>query len=678
MKTNYYAAAYEKKREEPEVTLPVPARDLLAEDGFFRVALCAPACTPGQPELNVETQSKAYAEADAKGADLVLFPPLSLTGVSLGDLSALPSMHQAAMRGLMKLAESTESRYPLLLTSLPVQTDHALIPAVALIRSGEVLAFWEMDLPHYRPELRSFHPTANREEEQLIQLPDGTGVPLIRGPVVLAEMPELSLFPYSGASQDRFNALLGIVYSCLPDLPGQRAKTDTLLRGISAERGIALAYLSPATGESGSHGIYTGFRALAEGGECIANSDTFNTKMLIQDIDVHYLKQISAHVATSNQDLFLIPEAEIPDVGKRPSQVGNFRFSEKCGTQPRPLRTLLREYKPMAFLPEEPGQEQYLEESLHFASRALAQRMSHIRIEHPILGLSGGLDSCLAQLICLRALKILGHSPQDLICVGMPGPGSSHRTKNNAEILARASGCDYREIPITDAVTEHLKAIGHDTVSEDITFENAQARERTQILMDLANLEKGFVVGTGDLSELALGWCTYNGDQMSMYSVNSTFPKTIVRALCLYEAERLKEENPEFAETILDVLATPVSPELTPGENGEIKQETEAIVGPYELHDFFLFHMLKRAANPGKLLRLAVATFKDTYPPEFIRKTLNTFLRRFVQNQFKRSASPEGVVAGPVSLSPYGFVMPGDLAPEALTAGLDEEKHFYA
>lgn len=675
MKTNYYAAAYERKTEYPAETPPVMVRDLLAEDGFFRVALCAPACLPGQPLLNAEVQVKAFAEADAQGADLVLFPPLSLVGVSLGDPVSLPSLQEKALKALLKLAEGSRGRFPLLVTSLPVQADGRLIPAAALVRSGSVHAFWELEIPEGRAGLRAYSRRTSREDS-FVRLPDNRPVPLISTAAALAEMPALPIFPFSGRQNGRSSGLLGIAYSFTPDLPGGKRETERSLQAVSQREAIAVAYLSPAPGESGGSGIYSGFRALAEAGALLASSPLFEEKMLLQDLDSQFLGALSAKRAEA--DPFLIPAAEIAAAGQKRTKAGNFRFPEKQ-EQAQPLvRDLMRQYEQNPFLPSAEEKTDFPEECLLFASRSLAQRMERIHSKHPVLGLSGGLDSCLAQLICLRSLRLLDYSAQDLICVGMPGPGSSHRTKNNAEILARSAGCDYREIPISDAVARHLSAIGHDGLSEDVTFENAQARERTQILMDLANMEEGFVVGTGDLSELALGWCTYNGDQMSMFSVNSTFPKTLVRALCLYEAERLKESAPELAATVLDVLATPVSPELTAGENGEIKQETEAIIGPYELHDFFLYHLLKRSAAPGKILRLACAAFRGSYEPSFIKDTLQIFLRRFIRSQFKRIASPEGVIAGPVSLAPYGWVMPGDLSADVLMAGFEEEKHFYA
>ena len=427
---------------------------------------------------------------------------------------------------------------------------------------------------------------------------------------------------------------------------GKKDYREDLVRQQSARCLAAYAYASAGPGESSTDLVYSGHCLIAENGGILARSErfSFQSTMTVADVDLDKL----AHERNRNSSFAQVT------VG---SEFRRIPFTIAARSDDK----LLREVDPRPFVPQDPSRRhEHCEEIFNIQAIGLAKRLMHTRAKSLVLGLSGGLDSTLAALVASRACKIAGLENSAVVAVCMPGPGTTDRTKNNAEKLTSALGFSRRDIPIHRAVAGHLRDIGHPEDRHDLVFENSQARERTQILMNVAQQAGGFVLGTGDLSETALGWCTYNGDHMSMYHVNSSVPKTLVRHLVEWCADTLF--TGETASILRDICATPISPELLPAsKGGEILQQTEQILGPYELHDFFLYHSVRHGFTKEKIARLAAAAFAASYPPHEILACLETFFRRFYSQQFKRSCMPDGPKVGSVALSPRGdWRMPSD------------------
>ena len=399
-------------------------------------------------------------------------------------------------------------------------------------------------------------------------------------------------------------------------------------------------YANAGQGESSQDMVYAGHNLICENGTMLAESERFTTGLLISEIDCQYLEAERRRMSS---------------FGRRQEGYTRVPFSLKMEQT-----ELTRRLSPTPFVPGDPAaRDRRCEEILSIQTQGLMQRLRHIHGKCAVIGVSGGLDSTLALLVTARAFRALSLDPAGIKAVTMPCFGTTKRTRSNAEILARSLGMDFLEVPIADAVRVHFRDIGQDERVHDVTYENGQARERTQVLMDVANKEGGIVIGTGDLSELALGWATYNGDHMSMYGVNCSIPKTLIRYLVRYEADHAGDE--ELRDVLLDILDTPVSPELLPPVDGDISQKTEDLVGPYELHDFFLYYLLRRACPPKKVLRLAVHALGDRYDEATILAWLRVFCRRFFSQQFKRSCLPDGPKVGSVTLSPRGDLrMPSD------------------
>ncbi|MDO5016194.1 MAG: NAD(+) synthase [Eubacteriales bacterium] len=651
--------------------------------GYFRLALASPYLALGQPQVNAQRQIRLLRDLASDQPDLVVFPPLALTGVSLGDLNLQADLLADADEAEAQLAKQSDALSSALLSSRPYLATNGLSLRADLLDQSLSRAAWQLPVVSQERGLAAFaagpstqllaNKTFSPEaKEALSESPtEAPALPL----AVFTLAPGLSLLA-SEADKKALAGGLALVYDLEAARLGQRAEIRAWAKSFSRTYACAVAYSSPSAGESSADGSYSGYRLIAEAGEILAESALYSSDTLIVDIDLDYLSFLAAQQknsfaaqTASRTAVFAYSKAQSAEQANKKSTRGR---AELAGQKDAPPK-LLRQLDPLPFLPQQENTDTYYAEALELLSQALIRRMRQLPAAKLILGLSGGLDSTLALLLAIRALDKLDRPRKDLIAVNMPGPGSHERSKNNAESLAVALGVTYRVITIDEAIEQHLQAIGHPAGSFDLTFENAQARERTQILMDLANLEQGMVLGTGDLSELALGWCTYNGDQMSMYNLNATVPKTLVRALCQYEAERYAPKQPQIAELLFDVIATPVSPELLPRSDEAFTQKTEDILGPYELHDFFLWHLVKRGAGPQKILQLALLTFQDQYQPDFILQTLETFLCRFPQQQFKRSASPEGASLGLVSLSPRkGYILPSDLAANSLTHYLDQ------
>lgn len=637
---------------------------------YLRLALASPDLALGQPASNKSRQIRALRALWGENPDLIVFPPLSLTGLSLGPALLHPQLLAEAEQQLLALAAESRGKYPVILSSLPLYFQGTYYLAAALLRDGalQALVALPLDLGVDSSLHRYLAPFSSQEPPPgaLYRLSTGQEVPFLPSSSLLAldDQPHkafcLSAYTKAGPGRDfpaflhRARGKLGLVFYLGKEELGLAGRLQAQIHSWSQAATAALAFTSPAYGESSTDGTFSGSRQVAENGEILGVSGLFNRDPLLVDLDLDYLAQASAQKA---------PQLLGP-VGEE-GQAGTpflLRLQRKQ-TGPASRSKLYRPLPADPFIPVEGAAPAYYAEAFDLLTAGLRRRLDQLPTAKLVLGLSGGLDSCLALLICRRALLAQNRPLSDLVAVSMPGPGSHDRTRNNARDLALSLGASFREIPIHQAVDQHLADLGHPGEVFDATYENAQARERTQILMDLANQLGGLVIGTGDLSELALGWCTYNGDQMSMYNVNSSVPKTLVRALCQYEAEHFaRRQAVKLAELIFDIIATPVSPELLPLQENAFSQKTEAILGPYELHDFFLWHLIRRHASPQKILDLALLVFQDRHEPDLIRSSLETFLVRFSQNQFKRSASPDGASLGLISLSPReGFYLPSDL-----------------
>ena len=425
--------------------------------------------------------------------------------------------------------------------------------------------------------------------------------------------------------------------SAVSESVGLQEKVKSLISAHTSKLNLGYVYCNAGYGESTTDAVYSGVNYVYENGKLLNSSKPFTNGLTISDIDYEFLKSEKAKNSYLN----------IEDVSY--NSVGYEQLVNKF--------TLDRIFEKYPFVPKVDSQNR-LELILNIQANALKRRVEHTYAKKLVLGVSGGLDSTLALIVCVRAMKLLNRDIKDVIAVTMPCFGTTSRTKNNAIDLALGLGVTLKEINIKEAVTQHFKDIGHDISVTDVTFENSQARERTQVLMDYANKVGGIVIGTGDLSELALGWATYNGDQMSMYGVNASIPKTLLRCLVNYEASKSSQE---VKKTLLDVLNTPVSPELIPPKEGEINQKTEDIVGPYILHDFYLYYAIRKCYSPEKIYYIAKNTFKNDYSQKELLKWLKNFYNRFFAQQFKRSCMPDGAKVGSVSLSPRGdFKMPSD------------------
>ena len=672
MKNKGFQTKYDPAGTNPTVKLREQQADTLRRDGLLRLALAAPLSTPGAAVRNADIQLDVLHKAAAEGVDLLVFPALSLCGVRNGDLFLQEDLLEDAQAALLRLAEANRLSGLTLISSLPLRTGCGLIAAAAVIRGAEIQAVVPLAAPRRDPAWRAFLPPERWDElPPCLNLNGGLSVALLReGSFSLPEFSSLAITCRSENFEDGGLPSapgLEISFSFSGEFVGRPQRSRELARSRSAEGSSAFALISPGRGESGTETIYSAYALIAEEGEILAERAPFeekNSAFLAADIDVQLLTARATDRGLTRTSQPTLLDAHLLD------------FSDQALSARQKLRRPLAA-KP--FLPPENIRAERCEEIFNLCAQGLARRLQHTRSQKLLLGISGGLDSCLALLTARRSLLLQSRPTEDLIALSMPGPGSGHQGRDQAARLGQSAGADYREIAISEAVALHLRDLGHTGETADTTYENAQARERTQLLMDLANMENGLLVGTGDLSEAALGWCTYNGDQMSMYNVNAEIPKTLVRCLCQYEAERLARQNGELASVILDILATPVSPELVPGENGSIGQKTEDILGPYELHDFFLWHFLKNHASVGKIRRLALVAFADLYSTELIEKSLRLFLRRFCSSQFKRSASPEGAGLGLLSLSPrQGLFMPSDFDSAVLLQKLEEDREIYA
>jgi NAD+ synthase (glutamine-hydrolysing) len=634
-----------------------------AELGFVRVAVASPELRIADVAFNVAEIVATIGAAKAAGCRLVLFPELSLTGYSCGDLFYQDALLDGARRALAAIAAATAGAGMAAVVGLPLEVRGRLYNCAAFFSEGRLYGIVPKSfLPSTNEfyEARWFTPaTLGTPESVRIkgeEIPFGSDllfdVEDVPGCMIGVEICE-DLWavepPSSGKALAGATMLLNL--SASNELLGKVEYRRDLVRQQSARCLAAYLYAGTGSGESTTDTVYAGHSMIAENGTLLAETERFQfaTQMAVVDVDVQRL----VHERTRNSSY---AQAASAPKGFR---IIRTRFADLPGWPEPPLLrpNLVR----MPFVPADPAQRAHsCREILAIQSTGLARRLRHTASKKVAIGVSGGLDSTLALLVIVNAFDRLGLERSGIVAVTMPGFGTTARTRGNAERLAEMLGTELRVIPITDAVRQHFKDIGHDEAVHDVTYENAQARERTQILMDIANKIGGLVVGTGDLSEAALGWMTFNGDHMSMYHVNAGVPKTLVRYLVEWCADEVFAG--ETAETLRDIVATPITPELLPlGDGDKLEQKTEETIGPYLLHDFFLYQTVRHQFRPAKVYFLARQAFGDEYTPETILRWLGTFYRRFFSQQFKRSSMPDGPKVGSVALSPRGdWRMPSD------------------
>ena len=602
---------------------------------------------------NAEQTFTIMRAAEKAGVKVLVLPELGLTGYTCGDLFFQETLLRGAEEALATVLEATRNLEVVTAVGLPVRVNNKLYNCAAVIQKGEILGLVpKTHLPNYGEfyEKRQFAPAP--EEDDYIALCGQEAVPFGAGQIFPCEnLPELTLGfeicedlwapePPSVRMAKAGATVIGNL-SASNEVIGKDAYRRQLVTAQSARLLCGYLYASSGEGESTSDTVFGAHQLIGEHGALLGEK-RFEHGLLISEIDVQKLR-----CERRRTQVF----SEIVE-----------RKNYKGFTLTVSDTKLTRYVAPMPFVPEgKEDRDERCREILLIASLGLKQRLRHTGAKTAVVGLSGGLDSTLAVLVTGLAMKMLDRPMTDIIAVTMPCFGTTDRTRNNAVILAERMGAVLKTVDISASVRSHFKDIGHDMDDHSVTFENAQARERTQVLMDIANRSGGLVIGTGDLSELALGWCTYNGDHMSMYAVNCSIPKTLVRYLVGYLARDNAEKDEALHDVLEDILATPVSPELLPAVQGQISQRTEDLVGPYELHDFFLYYMLRWGFSPGKIYRLALYALGRQYSREVILKWLKVFYRRFFSQQFKRSCVPDGPKVGTVALSPRGdWRMPSD------------------
>lgn len=634
------------------------------KDGLIAVACGSPAVHLADCARNAEETFAMMRRAEQSGAKVLILPELGLTGYTCGDLFYQDALLRGVEEALATVLEATRNLEVVTAVGMPLRVRGKLYNCAAVIQKGHILGVVpKTHLPNYS----EFY-----EKRQFAPAPEGAPFPIdgLCGETVLfgakqlfrcKEVPELTLGLeicedlWAPVSPSAALAAAGATVignlSASNDLIGKDAYRRQLTAMQSAKLLCGYLYTSAGEGESTSDVVFGAHKMIAENG-CMLAESRFKNDLLLSQIDVQKLAY-----------------------ERRRTQL--FSEGENMAVTPFSLtvtRTKLTRYiAPQPFVPEgKDDRDQRCREILLIASLGLKQRLEHTHAKTAVVGLSGGLDSTLAILITGLALKMLDRPMTDIVAVTMPCFGTTDRTKNNAVILAERLGATLKTVDISATVRSHFKDIGHDMADHSVTFENGQARERTQVLMDVANQTGGIVIGTGDLSELALGWCTYNGDHMSNYAVNCSIPKTLVRHLVAYLARDNQDKDGQLTGVLEDILDTPVSPELLPAVQGDIAQKTEDLVGPYELHDFFLYYLLRWGFGPAKIYRLALYAWESKYDRSVILKWLKVFYRRFFSQQFKRNCLPDGPKVGSVAVSPRGdWRMPSDASAALWQAELE-------
>ena len=639
------------------------------KQGFIKVAAVTPKIKVADPIHNAEMICARMEEACEKGAKIIVFPELCITGYTCGDLFLQPLLLEEASRQLLKIAERTRDKDALVMVGLPMERDGRLYNVAAVLCRGEILGMVpKANIPSYAEFYEGRHFAEGNTEPVFFvfhgkTIPFGTNLLFscedVHGLTVGCEVCEdLWVADSPGTNHALKGATILANLSASNETVGKDEYRELLVKSASARLICGYIYTSAGEGESTQDLVFGGHNLIAENGILLAQVKKFSCETIYSDIDVERILSDRRRMGTFGKE----PQAEYVKV--------SFRLKTE--------ETVLdRKFAPQPFVPgDEIQRSRRCEEILSIQSYGLKKRYEHTGLSKAVVGVSGGLDSTLALLVAVRTFDLLGLDREGIVAVTMPCFGTTDRTYDNACRLSRILGVTLEEVDIRNAVEVHFRDIGQDISDHDVTYENGQARERTQVLMDLANRFNALVIGTGDMSELALGWATYNGDHMSMYGVNAGVPKTLVRHLVKYYADTC--EDRELAEVLGDVLDTPVSPELLPPVDGVISQKTEDLVGPYELHDFFLYYMLRCGYPPAKVYRAAKLAFAGLYDDGTVLRWLKNFYKRFFAQQFKRSCLPDGPKVGTVALSPRGDLrMPSD-ASVALwlkeVEGLDSER----
>ena len=653
------------------------------KDGFIKVAACTPEIQVADVDFNVDKIISQLEKCREEGVKVAVFPELCITGYTCQDLFFQNALLDKAMEGVVKIAKTTADSDMLVAVGVPVRANGKLYNCAAVIQDGEVRAFVpKTHLPNYNEfyEARHFAPYRGecaaidlREYGQLEFMP-----PMEQTVFVCDEIPELvvgfelceDLWVADPVSNylAKAGATLICNLSASDEVIGKDSYRRQLVSNQSARLVAGYIYCSAGDGESTQDMVFSGHNIIAENGSILAESRLFENGITISEIDFKKLaferRKISTYPASAEWD-YSPKDSGFLDKDNISREIFSLEMGETA---------LTRKFAKTPFIPSNQAERnERCHLILQMQSHGLMKRIAHTHSKTVVIGISGGLDSTLALLVCVMAMDLLKRPHTDIVAVTMPCFGTTKRTRSNAEILCDALGVTFREVDISKAVLQHFEDIGHDYNDRSVVFENGQARERTKVLMNIANQVSGMVVGTGDLSELALGWATYNGDHMSMYGVNASIPKTLVRHIVQYYGDTCTSDT--LRDVLYDILDTPVSPELLPtDESGtEMTQKTEDLVGPYELHDFFLYYGIRWGFEPSKVKRLAKYAFEGDYPDEVIDKWLKTFYRRFFSQQFKRSCLPDGAKIGSVTLSPRGdWRMPSDAVAKLWLEDIDK------
>lgn len=636
--------------------------------GFIKVCAATPVIRVADVEFNTEQIIRDIKTSAANGSQLTVFPELCVCGYTCGDLFGQAVLLDSVEKAITKICKATEGLNTLVFVGAPIRDEHRikLYNCAVAVYNGKILCVVPKTyIPNYGEfyERRYFSPAPNSTQTALI---DGNYVNIKADYLFKAEnCPEFTVaaeicedlwVPQSpSVKHARAGANIIVNLSCSDETVGKAEYRRNLVKVQSSKLMSGYVYCNAGEGESTTDMVFAGHNIIAEKGSILAESKLFENGLLYSQIDVEMIAAEKRRKASSYFD-----DNEDPD---------NDYFYEYFKTSDSDSE-LTRKFSKTPFIPTDGVDlENRCDLILSIQAKGLEKRILHTNAKSAVIGISGGLDSTLALLVTYKAFKQIGKDVKDIIAVTMPGFGTTDKTKNNSIKLIEALGVTLKIIPIADSVNLHFKDIGHDKNKFDVTYENAQARMRTFILMDIANQCGGLVIGTGDLSELALGWATYNGDHMSMYGVNCSVPKTLVKHLVASEADRLKDI---CGDILMDIINTEISPELLPPENGQISQKTEDLVGPYVLHDFFLYYAIRYGFKPEKILWMAKETFKDVYDDKTIDKWLKNFYKRFFSQQFKRSCVPDGVKVGSVALSPRGdWRMPSDAVADIWLNNID-------
>ena len=633
--------------------------------GFIKVAAATPDIRVADVDYNKGQIIKQMDEAAEAGAKIIVFPELCITGYTCSDLFLQDILLNSAKKALVEIAEHTKNLDALVFVGVPIAVGGELYNVAAALNHGNILGFTTKSfLPNYEEfyEMRQFRPGPKKAEKILFggkEIPFGPQLLFVENQmanlIVSAEICEDVWSPVPPSIEAaREGATVIVNCSASDETIGKASYREALISGQSARLISGYIYANAGEGESTTDLVFGGHNLIAENGTILAEAKRFSNGIIYTEFDVQKI----ANERRKNTTFTETQEHVLPRIPFGLEQTETI---------------LTRTFPSRPFVPRDDQERaKRCEEILTIQAMGLKKRLAHTHAKSAVVGISGGLDSTLALLVTAKAFDALGLERSGITAVTMPCFGTTDRTYQNACKMSLKVGATLREVRIGDAVMQHFKDIGHDPQDHSVTYENSQARERTQVLMDIANQTGGLVIGTGDMSELALGWATYNGDHMSMYGVNASVPKTLVRHLVHYYADTC--EDPSLKEVLYDVLDTPVSPELLPPKDGEIAQKTEDLVGPYELHDFFLYYFLRMGYEPGKIYRIAKLSFAGEYDDETIYKWLRTFCWRFFSQQFKRSCLPDGPKVGTVALSPRGdWRMPSDACVALWIQNLEKE-----